>query len=142
MRRTRALSGMGRVIAPFDTIFQRVAGIADASVELLLREIHDAYSADPADPPRARLALVELFSYLASVPGRTAANCSAAHQFLMEDPTLTKGTGLSWEFIEFVISADRLHEALDSPEITESNESTPERLLERARRLGIVDSHD
>ncbi len=126
---------MRKVIAKFDDLFQQIGGAADAAVKPLLREVHDAYAAHPADPLRARNALLSLFEYLVSARGRTHANCSAVDRFLMEDPTLTKGTGLPAEFVEFLLNANCLHDAIESAEIAENFDSTPEQLLEKARSL-------
>jgi hypothetical protein len=123
------------VSARFEEAFQRIAGSAPTSLRPIFREVHDAYASRPPDAVRAKSALVSLFTYLASPDARTHANVCAVERFLMEDPALTKDTALPPEFVEFILNADALHDTIESPEVAENFESTPEQLLEKARNL-------
>ncbi len=119
----------------FEEAFQRISSSAPASLSPLFREVHDAYASRPPDAVRARSALVSLLIYLASPDARTHTNVCAVDRFLMEDPALTKDTALPAQFVEFVLNADALHDTIESPEVAENFESTPEQLLEKAREL-------
>jgi hypothetical protein len=121
--------------ARFEEAFQRIASSVPSSLRPLLREVHDAYASRPPDAARARSALVTLFTHLVSPDARTHTNVCAVDRFLMEDPALTKDTALPPQFVEFVLNADALHDTIESPEVAENFESTPEQLLEKARKL-------
>jgi hypothetical protein len=118
----------------FEGIFNQLAQGGASELQPVLQEVHEAFVGTPPDAGRARDALIQLFSYLASPAGRTHANCCAADHFLLLNSAL-RATQLPGRFIDFVQGADCLHDSVSAPEVASNFESTPEQLLDKARAL-------
>ena len=103
----------------------------------LLLAVYDELKRQPTNLPTLRGALEELLVFLASPEGRTNANCWAADLFF--------ALGEGWEIEEWDIPdaygdilgdmSGALHDTVESPEIAENFESTPEQLLARLRSI-------
>lgn len=100
-------------------------------LQVLFVELHRS----PVEVAPLKAALVSLFEFLSSSPGRTSANCTAVDLFVSY-----MGDELDWqeilpEPIAAIVSdvGQCLHDTVDSPEIARSFESTPEQLLARIR---------
>jgi hypothetical protein len=106
--------------------FRRVS----RELEWLLRDVHAAYT----DEPALRDALEALLVFLASSAGRTDANCAVTDQFLnvTEDEWLAVS-----EPIRAIMEdmSGTLHDAVHAPHIAQTFQATPEQLLERVRSL-------
>jgi hypothetical protein len=82
-----------------------------------------------------RTSTVAVLEYLASSGGRTDANCRAVDLFLtlMED---WRTKPLPETYLDILSDmSGALHDTVSAPEVASNFESTPEQLLERARRL-------
>lgn len=108
---------------------------ADEVLRPLLRRLHDELQRTPAELPALRAAIIAVLEVLASPPGRTDANRRAVDSFLMHDEAWDADR-LPQSYADVLSDmAGALHDSITAPDIAANFESTPEQLLERARRL-------
>jgi len=118
----------------FDQLYHPASDV-DAALRPLLEYLHQCLQLRPIDLAVLRVAIVGVLDFLVSPKGRTNANCRAVDFFLMQDEV--------WNADELpdvfaVILSDMsgaLHDTVFAPDIASNFESTPEQLLERAKRL-------
>ena len=76
-----------------------------------------------------------MLEFLTTPRGRTDANCRTVDSFLMRDETWDDDR-LPQVYVDFLADmAGALHDTITAPDIATNFKSTPEQLLERARRL-------
>jgi hypothetical protein len=84
-----------------------------------------------------KAAIVGVLEFLCGPEGRTDANCTAADLFLLLDENRDADWSDlpdAYQNLLFDMGA-QLHDTFSAPAIAENFESTPEQLLERAKRL-------
>jgi diaminopimelate decarboxylase len=108
----------------------------DKTTQEMLRAISANLSAADIDLAALKAHLVGLLTHLASQEGRTDENCKAVDSFFCLDDTWPEKE-LPVDFHDLLADmGGALHDTVESPEIAENFDSTPEQLLHRARRLG------
>ena len=113
----------------------RPASDVDETLRPLLERLYLSLMLRPVDAPALRAAMISVLEFLASPRGRTDANCRAVDSFLMQDRTWD-GDELPESFVEILADmSGALHDTISAPDTAANFESTPEQLLERARRL-------
>ena len=118
----------------FEQLYRPAADV-DAALHPLLEQLHRCLTRRPVDLPAARAAIVGVLEFLASPSGRTDANCQAVDFFLMQDEAWDADK-LPESFVEILADmSGALHDTVSAPDIAANFDSTPEQLLERARRL-------
>lgn len=129
-------------MAGFEDIYSRaVARRQDVSPELkpLLHRFYEVACARPLNPVALKGVLVGLLEFLATPEGRTNSNCWAVDLFCMSDDWERDWGELPQEFIDILTDmAGALHDTVKAPDIARNFDSTPEQLLERARKLRTV----
>ena len=107
----------------------------DEALGPLLRKLHRELQRMPIDLPTLRAAIITVLEFLVSPRGRTDSNCRAVDSFLMHDETWD-GDRLPEQYVGVLSDmGGALHDTIIAPDIAANFESTPEQLLERARRL-------
>lgn len=105
------------------------------SLRPLLERLRECLHVRPVDSVALKGAIVSILKFLASPEGRTDANCRAVGFFLMQDEAWSADE-LPEAFVDILADmSGALHDTLSAPKIAANFESTPEQLLERARRL-------
>ena len=118
----------------FEQLYRPASDVDDA-LRPLLHGLHDELQRTPVNLPQLRSAIIAVLDFLASPHGRTDANCSAVDSFLIRDETWD-GDRLPQAYTDVLADmAGALHDTITAPDIAGNFESTPEQLLERARRL-------
>jgi hypothetical protein len=118
----------------FEQLYGPVSDTDDALRPLLLR-LHEEFQRASLELPALRVAIIAVLEFLASPSGRTDANCRAVDSFLMHDEAWD-GDRLPQPFVDVLVDmAGALHDTVTAPDIAANFESTPEQLLNRARRL-------
>jgi hypothetical protein len=121
-------------MSTFEQLYRPASEVDDA-LRPMLRRLHDELQGIPPQLPQLRAALIEVLEFLASPRGRTNVNCHAVDSFLMRYETWG-GDRLPQPFVDVLADmAGALHDTITAPNIAANFESTPEQLLERARRL-------
>src|SRR5688572_4489345 len=118
----------------FDALWKSSVRFRRVSRELepLLRELHAAFS----DPVETRRALENLLTFLANA-GRTDANCETTHYFTTAtEPLWTELPGDLRGILDDM--SGTLHDSIHAEPIARTFEATPEQLLERVRRIGLL----
>ena|SRR5688572_25262825 len=118
----------------FDALWKTSVRFRHVSRELepLLRELHDAF----ADPAATRIALEHLLTFLAAA-GRTDANCETTHYFT--NATEAMWTGLPQDLRAILDDmSGTLHDSIHAESIARTFEATPEQLLERVKKIGLL----
>jgi hypothetical protein len=117
---------------------EKYSGIANqVSIELRtwFERLFEATVCETPDIVKVKRAIVGLLEHLSSTRGRTDANCVMADAFIgmvIEE----QRAELPQEYSDILSSmCCELHDTVSSPEIAEMFDSTPEQLLERAKRL-------
>src|SRR5262245_52664048 len=120
------------------TTFEQLYGPAtdaDDALRPLLLRLHEELQRTPAELSALRAAIIAVLEFLASPRGRTDANCRTVDSFLMRDETWD-GDRFPQAYVDVLADmAGALHDTITAPDIAANFESTPEQLLERARRL-------
>lgn len=118
----------------FDQLYHPAAD-ADATLRPLVERLHQCLTSRPVDSPALKTALVGVLEFLASAKGRTDANCRAVDYFLAQDEAWDADQ-LPEPFVDILADmSSALHDTVTAPVIATNFQSTPEQLLERARRL-------
>ncbi|MDD5541946.1 MAG: hypothetical protein PHX83_02110 [Acidobacteriia bacterium] len=118
----------------FEQLYRPPSGV-DESLRPLLERLHKRLTFRPVDAPALRSAIIGVLEFLASPSGRTDANCRAVDLFLTQDEAWD-GDELPESFVEILADmSGALHDTISASDIAANFESTPEQLLERARRL-------
>jgi hypothetical protein len=121
-------------MSTFEQLYRPATDVDDA-LRPLLHGLYDELQRMPPQLPQLQAAIIAVLEFLASPRGRTDANCSAVDSFLMRDETWD-GDRLPQPFVDVLADmAGALHDTISAPDIAANFESTPEQLLERARRL-------
>jgi len=121
-------------MATFEQLYRPATDVDYALRPLLLR-LHQGLQRIPAELPALRAAIIGVLDFLASPRRRTDANCRAVDSFLMHDEAWD-GDRLPQAYVDVLADmAGALHDTITDPDIAANFESTPEQLLERARRL-------
>ncbi len=108
---------------------------ADPTTSDLVGAVQSALAGTHLDLIALKEALIQLLQYLASAEGRTDGNCRAVDLFFLLDDLWVK-RNLPAPFCDlFGDMGGCLHDAVSAPKIAENFDSTPEQLLERAKRL-------
>ena len=108
---------------------------ADPKARELVNRVQSVLASDPLSLHGLKRSLITLLEYLSSEDGRTDKNCCAVDSFFMHDELWVE-RNLPDPFHDiFADIAGALHDTVSAPEIAENFESTPERLLKRAREL-------
>jgi hypothetical protein len=118
----------------FDHLYHPAANV-DAALRPLVERLHQCLTLRPIDSPALKAAIVGVLEFLASAKGRTDANCRAVDFFLAQDDAWDADQ-LPEPFVDILADmGSALHDTLSAPLIAANFQSTPEQLLERARRL-------
>jgi hypothetical protein len=118
----------------FDQLYHPAVGV-DETLRPLLEGLYQRLASRPVDSSALRAAIIGVLEFLTSPIGRTDANCRAVDLFLMQDKTWD-GDQLPQAFVDILADmSGALHDTVSAPDIAANFDSTPEQLLERARRL-------
>jgi len=118
----------------FDQLYHPAADV-DAALRPLVERLHQCLTLRPVDSPALKAAIVAVLEFLASAIGRTDANCRAIDSFLAQDD-VWDADQLPEPFVDILDDmGSALHDTVSAPLIAANFQSTPEQLLERARRL-------
>jgi len=118
----------------FDQLYQPTTGV-DAMLRPHLEKLHQCLAHTSADLPSLREAIIGVLEFLVSPRGRTDVNCRAVDSFLMLDGAWDANR-LPQSFVDVLSDmSGALHDTVSAADIAANFESTPEQLLERARRL-------
>jgi len=118
----------------FDQLYRPPSGV-DEMLRPLLKRLHHCLTHNPVDLPVARGAIIGVLEFLVSPRGRTDANCRTVNSFLMRDGAWD-GDTLPQPYVDILADmSGALHDTVSAPGIAANFESTPEQLLERAKRL-------
>ena len=118
----------------FDQLY-RPAAEADDALRPLLEKLYNVLNEAQTDLPAAKAAIITVLEFLTSPRGRTDANCKSVDYFLMRDEAWDADK-LPESYVEILADmSGALHDTVSSPDIAANFDSTPEQLLERARRL-------
>lgn len=121
-------------MATFEQLYRPPAD-ADAALRPLLERLHSSLVHTPVQLADVRAAIIGVTEFLSSPIGRTDANCRAVDFFLMQDEAWDAGL-LPESYVDVLNDmSGALHDTVTAPDIAANFESTPEQLLERARRL-------
>ena len=91
--------------------------------------------ANPIVLPQLKSDLIALLDYLASPSGRTDENCRAVDNHFQHHDAWAK-MNLPSDFRDLLADmAGILHDAVSAPSVAQNFESTPEQLLDRAKKL-------
>lgn len=130
-------------MAGFEEIYSRAIGRRqDVSPELkaVLHKFYETSCARPLDPVALKGDLVNLLEFLTTPEGRTDSNCWAVDLFCMSEDWERDWGELPEEFIDILADmSGALHDTVKAPEIARNFDSTPEQLLERAKRIQVVE---
>jgi len=100
-----------------------------------LLRLYEELQRTPAELPALRAAIIAMLEFLTTPRGRTDANCRTVDSFLMRDETWDDDR-LPQVYVDILADmAGALHDTITALDIATNFESTPEQLLERARRL-------
>ena len=111
--------------------------ITTPELQKLVAVAHSSIIEQPTDFMRLNLSLENLLYFLTTPAGRTKENCEETDLYFC----LHKDNGYNWDHLpedyQFILDdiGGQLHDTIESPEIAENFESTPEQLLERIRKL-------
>jgi len=118
----------------FEQLYHSAANV-DAALRPLMERLHQCLTLRPVDSPALKAAIVAVLEFLASAIGRTDANCRAVDFFLAPDDAWDTDQ-LPEPFVDILADmSSALHDTVSAPLIAANFQSTPEQLLERARRL-------
>jgi hypothetical protein len=107
----------------------------DQKINEMLKAVSATLSASRIDLVTIKASVLSLLEYLASPKGRTDENCKAVDSFFGLDDSWPEKE-LPDDFHDLLADMGSvLHDAISAPEIAENFDSTPEQLLERARKL-------
>lgn len=122
------------VMQTFDQLYHPAADV-DAALRPLVERLHQCLTLKPVDSPALKAAIVGVLVFLASAKGRTDANCRAVDYFLAQDE-VWDAEQVPEPFVDILADmSTALHDTISAPVIAANFQSTPEQLLERARRL-------
>lgn len=118
----------------FEQLYSPATDTDDALRPLLLR-LYEELQRTPTVLPALKAAIIALLEFLTTSSGQTNANCLTVDSFLMRDETWD-GDRFPQSYVDILADmAGALHDTITAPNIAANFESTPEQLLERARRL-------
>ncbi|MGD0743934.1 MAG: hypothetical protein ABSA45_02155 [Verrucomicrobiota bacterium] len=118
----------------FDQLYHPTPDV-DEMLRPLLETLHHCLTRTSADLPSLKAAVIGVLEFLASPRGRTDANCRAVDFFLIRDGAWDADV-LPQSYVDVLADmSGALHDTVFAPNIATNFESTPEQLLERARRL-------
>ena len=118
----------------FDQLYPPATDV-DATLLPLVERLHQCLVLRPVEPPALKAAIVGVLEFLASAKGRTDANCRAVDHFLAQDEAWDSDQ-LPEPFVDILADmSSALRDTVSAPLIAANFQSTPEQLLERARRL-------
>ena len=122
------------VMQTFDQLYHPATDV-DATLRPFLERLHQCLTLRPVDSPALKAAMIGVLEFLASAKGRTDANCRAVDHFLAQDGAWDADQ-LPEPFVDILADmSSTLRDTLSAPAIAANFQSTPELLLERARRL-------
>ena len=122
------------VMQTFDQLYHPATDV-DAALRPLVERLHHCLTLRPVDSPALKAAIVGVLEFLASAKGRTDANCRAVDYFLAQDEAWDADQ-LPEPFVDILADmSSALRDTVSAPLIAANFQSTPELLLERARRL-------
>lgn len=123
----------------FEGAYSRAVGRRkDVSPKIasLLRELHSQACARPLNRESLKQALIELLEFLATPEGKTNSNCWTVDLFCCSDDWEIGWEDLPEDLVDILGDmGGALHDTVQAPEIAHNLDSTPEQLLDRARKL-------
>ena len=122
------------VMQTFDQLYDPAVDV-DATLRPLVERLHQCLTLRPVDSPALKAAMIGVLEFLASAEGRTDANCRAVDHFLAQDGAWDADQ-LPEPFVDILADmSSALRDTVSAPHIAANFQSTPEQLLERAKRL-------